>query len=298
MGEKEKGNIFLWLLIIVVFLMVGVLGYFVFDQQKQLKELKNKQLRESVKTVQIGEETIETNKIPDAKSKYAEFYSKLTDKIAKSCPDVRISETKDKKDGDGFFWIEKEEKVEFVKGNTVNLNYNKEGYDKECMELLVKYFDEEFQVNKLNSKKGVVDAYENEDVKCQIWNENQGLSCGIIIKESTVQIYKDLYPYVNPDYDPDITFKINKSEGGYYSIAVGPHFSGGQLSIWKKGEEKWERILKFKETWECDTVIGKKIPPMLVDNECTYEETEEDWKYNEERKEWEKSVSVKESVEE
>jgi hypothetical protein len=99
---------------------------------------------------------------------------------------------------------------------------------------------------------------------------------------------EELYPFINPEKDPNFVFKITKTEGNFAYVEFGSRVGGGAVAIWKKEGAIWRKLLATQDSAECETVMKENIPPSLVYNDCFYYKTQEAWKYNTISNQWEK----------
>jgi len=108
----------------------------------------------------------------------------------------------------------------------------------------------------------------------------------------TPTLEEELYPFINPEKNPDTIFKINKSEGNFANVNIGSRSGSGVATIWEKESGIWKEIMGTQEFWDCEKIMKEDVPPILINNECYYYNTQETWKYNTDLKKWEKTTKV------
>jgi len=100
-------------------------------------------------------------------------------------------------------------------------------------------------------------------------------------------IDKELYPYINPQNNPNLKFEIINNENDYYMVSSGDGISAGN-QIWKKENGKFRLLMSGEGLWNCEIMIQENIPALLTNYECYDEKTYESKRYNLELKTWEK----------
>lgn len=200
----------------------------------------------------------------------------------------------------GSDWINKNNKVELVKG--YSLLYNPFGNDytqtdpaipdgaKKIKSYLIA---QGFKVNQKNTYfetneesfwsidkpcPGRV-GFEKDDLKC-VFSTISGLAtsgftlnCADLSKTSTPVIYQEIYASTNPEDNPlsqQITIDNYLDNFAVGGISSG---MGGAAVIWKNENGKWEVIDGTQMAWNCQVLLDNKVPPSLFKNpetECLY----------------------------
>lgn len=241
---------------------------------------------EIINTPVAEEEIVETENVETTDSNYLDSYNDLKDYIKTSCSNIKIDDINHQETGRGFFWLKDDNSPLYLEGNSFYINYDEDGKDKECFDLLKIYFDKNFISNDLNSQKDSTTAYEKDEIKCIL--DTNALDCGIYTENEKSSLHQELYPFINPKNDLNTLFNISKTEGDFAIIGIGARLGGGYMSIWKKEDTKWSELFGTQDAWDCQKVLENEVPASLIDNSCFDYEKQEKLVYDKELEKWQK----------